>query len=67
MQLDGYHITFTKDILAIGYEQYSIAEWKAFSDEEISNMDKDEDALEWWHKWKDFIFLAIDKCFKATT
>jgi hypothetical protein len=58
MQLDTYMIVFNKHILAIGCQQHSIADWKAFTDIEISKMDSK--ALVWWKKWKDFIFKAIE-------
>ena len=63
MQLDRYMIVFDKNILAIGCQQHSIKKWKEFSDKEISNMDKA--ALDWWNKWKDFIFKAIELCEKG--
>ena len=59
MQLDTYHIVFDKEILAIGCQQHTIAQWKNFTDDEISEMDDDNDALIWWKKWKTFIFEAI--------
>ena len=58
MQLDTYMIVFNKRIMAIGCQQYTIDEWKQFTDEKISEMDKK--SLEWWNKWKDFIFKAIE-------
>ena len=57
MQLDTYHIVFDKEILAIGCQQHTIAEWKNFTDDEISEMD--DNALIWLKKWKTFIFEAI--------
>ena len=44
--------------MAIGCEQHLISEWKGFSDKTISEMDKG--ALDWWNKWKEFIFTAIE-------
>jgi hypothetical protein len=58
MQIEAYSISWTDDILNIGCKSYLIDEWRNFSDEEISKMD--EGALEWWCKWKDIIFMAID-------
>jgi len=57
MQLDTYYIAFDKEILAIGCQQHTIAQWKNFTDDEISEMD--DNALIWWKKWKTFIFEAI--------
>ena len=59
LQLSTWRITFTKDTLCIGCEQYSIEAWKSFSDEKISEMSVS--ALDFWKTWKDFIFLAIEK------
>ena len=58
MQLDTYMIVFNKRIMAIGCQQHTIDEWKQFTDEKIAEMDKK--SLEWWNKWKDFIFKAIE-------
>jgi hypothetical protein len=58
MQLDTYGITFTKDILQIGCKNHTHKDWFDFSDNEISKMDSH--ALEWWKKWKEFIFKAIE-------
>jgi len=58
MQLEKYMIAFTSDILCIGCQQHTIEEWASFTDEKISQMD--HGALEWWKKWKDFIFSAIE-------
>ena len=58
MQIDTYAIGFTKDRLQIGCKNYSIVEWRNFTKEEISEMDKD--AFEWWEKWRDFIFKSIE-------
>ena len=58
MQVDTYMIGFTKNTLQIGCQRHSIEKWRSFTDEEISKMDKG--ALEWWNKWKDWIFQAIE-------
>jgi len=56
--INKYTVVFTRDTIQIGCKNYSIESWKNFSDEEILEMDSE--ALEWWEKWKDFIFLAIE-------
>lgn len=58
IQLDTWEIGFTKDFMKIGCQAHTIDKWRNFTDEEIDDMDKD--ALEWWKKWKDFIFRAMD-------
>jgi hypothetical protein len=60
MLLETYVIGFNSRILTIGCQQNTIKKWKEFTDTEISKMDKG--ALEWWRKWKDFIFQAIELC-----
>jgi len=61
MQLDTYMVVYNKHILAIGCQQHTIKEWKEFTDEKISTFD--DGAIEWWNKWKDFIFKAIELSF----
>ena len=61
MQIDTYSIVFTDSILQIGCRRYGIEEWANFTDSEISKMDNG--ALDWWKKWKDFIFKAIELSF----
>jgi len=58
MQIHKWNISFTKDQLAIGCKQSDIEKWRNMADEEIDDLD--EDALSWWKKWKEFIFMAID-------
>lgn len=57
MQIEGYSITYTAERLQIGSENHPINNWKSFTDEKISAMD--EGFLEWWSKWKNFIFTVI--------
>ena len=61
MQLETYTITFTKDVLQIGCKNYSHSEWQEFTDDQIDEMA--DNAIEFWHKWKDFIFKAIELSF----
>ena len=49
-QFDTYDVTWTKDALAIGYQQHLIKEWWQFDDTTITKMDGD--MLLWWKKWK---------------
>jgi hypothetical protein len=59
LQLEKWQITYTKRVMAIGCEQHTIEEWRNFTDDEINKMD--DDALLWWHKWKETIFNIIEK------
>ena len=61
MQIETYTITFTKDLLHIGCIGFPIEKWKNMSDEDVSRLSYK--ALKLWHKWKDFIFTAIDLSF----
>jgi hypothetical protein len=45
--------------MQIGCEKYSIQKWWSFSDLEISRMD--EDALNWWKKWKPILQQIIEE------
>ena len=61
LQIDTYSIAFTDAILQIGCKQYTHKEWENFTDDEISKMDLG--ALDWWKKWKEFVFMAIRLSF----
>jgi len=58
LTLEKYVVTFNDSHMAIGCQQYTIEGWFEFTDDRISQMDYG--ALEWWKKWKDFIFTAIE-------
>ena len=58
MRLNKWAISFTAEVMAIGCQQHSIEDWKGFDDSKINCMGSS--ALEWWKKWKDFIFKAIE-------
>ena len=49
-QFNTYEVTWSKDSLAIGYQQHLIKEWWQFDDATITKMDGD--MLLWWKKWK---------------
>ena len=50
-------ISWTKTDLAIGCQQHSIEKWAEFSNEKINLMD--EDALEFWMEYKNFIMNLV--------
>ncbi len=58
MVCDKYQISYTSKMMYIGCQSHSIAEWKDFTDEEIEDMD--DEALEWWTKWKTIIFKIVE-------
>jgi len=62
LQIGTYLISYTKDILNIGCQSYTLAEWKAFSDEEIKVMD--DGALEWWKLNKHIIIELAEREIK---
>ena len=49
-QFDTYEVTWSKDSLAIGYQQHLIKEWWQFDDATIAKMGGDMQL--WWKKWK---------------
>jgi len=57
LALEKYVVTFNDSHMAIGCQQHTIEGWFEFTDDRISQMG--HGALEWWKKWKDFIFTAI--------
>jgi hypothetical protein len=61
MQIEKYHIIFTKDILQIGCKIFTHEQWKNFNNKDIYLMD--HGALNLWNKWKEFIFMAIELKF----
>jgi len=58
LALEKYVVTFNDSHMAIGCQQYTIEGWFEFTDDRISQMD--DGALEWWNKWKKFIFTTIE-------
>ena len=48
-----YNIVKCKQYIKIGCKQHTPAEWAAFTDEQISEMD--DNALKFWHKYKSMI------------
>jgi uncharacterized protein YjbI with pentapeptide repeats len=61
IQIDTYAITYTSDVMQIGCQRHTIAEWASFSDAQIRAMDGVK-ALAWWQKYKDWIFQTIALC-----
>jgi len=59
LSIDTYHVNYTKHSMQIGCENHSIEEWKSFDDKRILEMEGKK-ALEFWKKYKDFIFTAIE-------
>jgi hypothetical protein len=56
--IEKYDVCFGLGIMQIGCQRHLISEWKAFDDCTIEKMDNG--ALDWWKKWKGFIFTAIE-------
>jgi len=59
---DTYTINIMSKIIKIGCETHTPEEWESFSDDKINAMDPN--ALEWWKKWKGFIFTTYDSLVK---
>ena len=64
LQLGTYDVAFTKNILCVGCQSHTLKEWKAFTDEEIAKID--DNALEWWKKWKDTLITIIEKTYERS-
>ena len=62
LQIGTYLISYTKDILNIGCQSYTLDEWKAFSDEKIKIMDGG--ALKWWKLNKHIIIELAEREIK---
>jgi len=58
-QFERYHIVSCDDWLQIGCKGHRVHEWRSFSDETIAKMD--DDALEWWNKYK-YAVLSFADC-----
>ena len=58
IQADIWQVGYTHDTLQIGCQRHLIAEWQAFSDEEIGRMDSQ--ALAWWKIWKPILMNIIE-------
>ncbi|MBJ2182204.1 pentapeptide repeat-containing protein, partial [Pseudomonas veronii] len=50
IQCDLWPVTYTAERMQIGCQFHTLAEWWAFTDDEISCMDGK--ALDWWQVWK---------------
>jgi len=59
ISIDRYQIIYTNKSIFIGCETYKIEEWRKFDDESIERLDG-EYTLEFWKKYKSFIFKAIE-------
>lgn len=61
IQIDTYPITYTAEVMQIGCQRHSLAEWAEFSDAQIRAMDGSK-ALAWWKKYSAWIFATIELC-----
>ena len=61
MNAGKYQVVLSKERIAIGCKLFTVGEWKEFDDATISRMDCG--ALEWWRKWKDFVFMFHKNIF----
>ena len=59
LRLEEYDVSYTGEVIQIGCQQHTIEEWRGFDGNKIGSMDGQK-ALDWWAKWKDFIFQAIE-------
>jgi len=61
IQVDTYPITYTATHMQIGCQRHEISEWANFTDAQIRAMDGVK-ALEWWVKFKPWIFQTVGLC-----
>ena len=61
IQIEQYPISYTSDVIQIGCQRHTHAEWREFDDAAILNMDG-RVALKWWRKYKDWLFQTIELC-----
>ena len=59
IQIEDWPITYTSEVMQIGCQRHTLDAWRAFRDAEIRAMGGMR-ALNFWRKWKDWIFQAID-------
>ncbi|AZD93059.1 pentapeptide repeat-containing protein [Pseudomonas chlororaphis] len=58
IQCDLWPVTYTAERMQIGCQFHALAEWWAFTDEEIADMDSQ--ALAWWKVWKPLLQQIIE-------
>ena len=56
--LDTYPVTYTADVMQIGCQRHSIAEWWAFDEKAVRQMDGHK-AMDWWAKYKPLLQQII--------
>ena len=56
---EQYPVTYTVDVMQIGCQRHSIAEWWEFDDKRILEMDG-KTALKWWRIWKPILKQVIE-------
>jgi len=56
---EQYPVTYTVDVMQIGCQRHSIAEWWEFDDKRILEMDG-KTALKWWRTWKPILQQIIE-------
>jgi hypothetical protein len=57
IQAPKYPVAFTAQVMQIGCQRWTLAEWESFDDSRIAAMDSG--ALAWWHVWKPVIFAMV--------
>ena len=54
-----YPVTYTVDVMQIGCQRHTIAEWWEFDNKRILEMDG-KTALKWWRTWKPILQQIIE-------
>uniref|UniRef100_UPI00037ECABD pentapeptide repeat-containing protein n=1 Tax=Leptospira santarosai TaxID=28183 RepID=UPI00037ECABD len=58
IQTDRWSVVYSHNAMCIGCEVHSFEKWWNFSDDEIDSMD--DNALEFWRKWKSVLRNIIE-------
>ncbi|MDZ7906397.1 MAG: hypothetical protein U5N55_11925 [Cypionkella sp.] len=66
IQIEKYAISYTATHIQIGCQRHTHSEWAAFSDAQIRAMDGLA-ALEWWQKYREWLFQTIALCPSTPT
>lgn len=59
LQIGGYEVAYTSEVLQIGCQNFPIKEWWEMDDDAIERLDNQR-ALDWWAKYRDLIKDVIE-------
>ena len=59
IQIEDWPISYTSEVMQIGCQRHALSAWRDFDDATIARMDGRR-ALQFWRKWKAWIFQTIE-------